>query len=518
MADLLRLLPFQPDPIWVLGGLITLAALLWNVTVSAQKERTRHSSRITSALGALCALLIVPALIVGIASTTLLMGRAVVGVGWLWPLTLTLFCIQAAFVVGRGNSSWLLSLPILASNVVLCLAAWARFLTTWLPDVSPTISGLQAAHVAFLSHSLGTPVLGSALALQVPLLAPLVWPRRRVPTILLTFALMLSSLTAAGVAASYPQGVRAAATFAQFDGSVLAERRADDFAVGLRILPALGQSADVGMVQRDLAVADSLRAGIVSVTLLPSGTTIAALELLSDALDAARRDSIRLAVTLGFESGERELFDTSPDVWSDNRLRALDRIVRTLRPEVLFAADDPLGAGARIVGIADVSVWQAFHQRAAEQTRRIRPRTRVGTAVSFTNAGDSAWYAWASSSRATDIVGLIFSPGPTGGASIAAQLRVASLRMSAVPVSRVHWVLHTEAYPFDFGEQNQEHALWGTIAWATRSPHVRAAIIAGAGDYDRLTGLRRSNGTLRDAVGKLSTIQPSLDDARLAGQ
>jgi hypothetical protein len=47
---------------------------------------------------------------------------------------------------------------------------------------------------------------------------------------------------------------------------------------------------------------------------------------------------------------------------------------------------------------------------------------------------------------------------------------------------------------------------------------VRAAIIDGAGDYDRLTGLRRSNGSLRDAVAKLRTIQTSFDNARLAQQ
>jgi hypothetical protein len=69
--------------------------------------------------------------------------------------------------------------------------------------------------------------------------------------------------------------------------------------------------------------------------------------------------------------------------------------------------------------------------------------------------------------------------------------------MRSTRTTKPHWVLSAFAYPVAHGEESQERALWGVLAWATARPAIRGAIFHDAGDYGTLTGLRAPSGRLR---------------------
>ncbi|HEY3257481.1 MAG TPA: hypothetical protein VGJ64_01385, partial [Gemmatimonadaceae bacterium] len=67
-------------------------------------------------------------------------------------------------------------------------------------------------------------------------------------------------------------------------------------------------------------------------------------------------------------------------------------------------------------------------------------------------------------------------------------------------------------YPLTHGEKNQELSLWGALAWATTQPAIKGLIVADAGDYDAVRGLRAPDGRLRSSVGAVRRAQIGLKE------
>jgi hypothetical protein len=128
---------------------------------------------------------------------------------------------------------------------------------------------------------------------------------------------------------------------------------------------------------------------------------------------------------------------------------------------------------------------------------------------------DSLLYASASRRDSPfDAVGFRIAPSVYGGAGLTARL-LAAERWIGLTSGRPaeHWILETSGWPAIFGERNQERALWGTLAWASRQPSVRGVIVHAAGDYGAPVGLRAVSGRVRPAGHRLASAVTALSEA-----
>ena len=498
---------------WLLGGYVafSLLVLLWDVLLAGQIAQARRQSKLFLALTAICGLFVVPASLIALASSSMLTARAIQSVAWAWPVTLGMFVAQSGYALVRRLVTPLFAVPIFALNLVLFLASLVRYMGEWIPDLPAPLQGIDAGQMNTLGMLFGRGALASPLMLLLPLLSPAYPARWRVSKSVRAVLAISAAAIVALTLMEYPRAVHATDSFSQFRNDRLQERPTGDFRIGLRILPLLQGPPPPLALTRDLALADTLGVRAISVTIGPGGTTALALDSLALSLDNVRRDSVLLVVALGYDWGDADRYQRAPSRYMERRLAVLDRVVRRLRPDVLLPALDPEQAGKQALGRVSLSWWRDYHARAGELTHRLRPRTRVGLAVSAFSPNDSALYAWGERSRDIDLLGFSIAPSFGGGASLAARLRVAARWMKGS--RKEQWVFSVRSFPRVFGEANQERAIWGTLAWATREPQVRAVIVDGAGDYNELVGLRAPGGRLRLVVASVNRARRALDEA-----
>ncbi len=493
----------------------SVIVLLWDVFLAAQIARARRQEggRVFRAITALCGLLVAPALVLVLAGSTMLTGRTTTYVAWVWPATLLLFVVQSGYALLRRLVTALVALPIFLLNVSLFAAAAVRYAGDFTPALPSLLLGTTAAVGGTLGLIFGKAALWSPLIVQLPLLAPAYPARWRVSR---TFRALVATAAAAWatvVAMEYPRAVRATATFAQFTSDQLQERPGRDFELGLRVLPAIRTSPSPVALRNDLALADTLDAAIISIVLDPSGVRPAVLDSVAAALDDIRRDSVQLAVSIGWSVADRRAYRASPAGFAVARLGLVDQVVRRLRPDVLLPALDPLDAGESTLGTVPLTWWRDYLVRSARLTHRLRPRTRVGVAASAYTPRDSMLYGWASQSDVIDITGFSFAPSYGGGASLAAQMRIAERWMKSGGGRKEQWIFAARGYPRIFGEANQERGIWGAMAWATTQRRVKAVIIDGAGDYESLVGMRAPGGRLRPVVAVVDRARRAIEES-----
>jgi hypothetical protein len=201
----------------------------------------------------------------------------------------------------------------------------------------------------------------------------------------------------------------------------------------------------------------------------------------------------------------------------DVRFRTIHRVLRQVRPDILLPAQDPYGAGARILGRLPVEEWQEYIARSAAIVKEVRPRTSVGISASAFDARDSTLYAWATTAGSpVDIVGFSFYPTRLGARSIDAAQRAADRWMRAHPSKKPHWVFGAGAYPLAHGETSQDHALWGTLAWATAHTDIRGLIVFEANDYGQAMGIRAPAGRMRRAANSVRRAQAAVRETMRA--
>lgn len=484
-------------------------ALVWDLQIAVRVVQSRRGTTTFRAVTALAALLVVPGLLIALAASTNPSGRAVWAVEWLWPALLFLCVIQAMLALVRHADAPLVGLPWATFNTVLLAAAVARFATTLVQDPAPTVLAASGAHAGAVAFLVGREALFTPLALQVPILAPPFPGHSRLGRGIRSLLGVWAVLTIVLVGAEYPGAVYAAASWAPFGADRLQARPAGDLAVGIRILPKLSGPPTSLAVREDLALADSIGGNAIAILLEPRAASARTLDALAALLEPRRRDSTRIVVMIGYGAEEARAWRENEAAVLRRRLAVVEEVTRRLRPDVLFPAHDPLTAGVRTLGDVPARWWRAYLREAAATAHRVRPRTRVGVSVSAFTAADSALYTWASQpGTPIDVLGLSILPSYGGGASVAARLRAAERWMSAS--RKPHWVIARGAYPRLWGERNQERALWGTLAWATRQPLVRGFIVDGAGDYEAITGLRAPGGRLRSAVDMLARARRAL--------
>jgi len=79
----------------------------------------RRTPRAFQAITGIAGLLLVPALVVAYTAQSLLYGRAILLVAWLWPFTALLFVLQTIYALARRLVTPLLGFPLLVYNVLI---------------------------------------------------------------------------------------------------------------------------------------------------------------------------------------------------------------------------------------------------------------------------------------------------------------------------------------------------------------------------------------------------------------
>jgi hypothetical protein len=481
---------------------LTVIIIVWDVVLAGRIAQNDQAPRVFQAICGLAALLLVPGLLLTLATSTVITGRAVAAMDWLWPAVLMLFAAQAVYAFMRGlvNVAW--GIPILVYNLLIAFIGLIRFAVAHgHSPAEPLVSLLAAQSLAMVFAGGTSGVLASPLFINVPMVSP-AFPALHSLTASFRFLMSVyASLWCAFIIAiGLPRAVVQLRNYEAHRRDQLRERPEADFAVGLKILPDMEKPPPPPAIRADSALLDTLDTDAIAVVVLP-GATRQALDSLARVLDPLRRDSTPVIVAIGYRGAilpeiRHAEFDES------TRLATVRRVMDRIRPDILLPAEDPYGAGERALGVIPVARWESYLIAAARAARAVDRKVRIGVSASAYTRNDSALYAWAASARSPiDVLGFSLFPSPYVGGGIQADARTADRWMRVTPPRKEHWVFATGGYPLAYGERSQEAAVWEVMAWATNHPEIKGAIVYEAGDYGQARGLRAPNGRLRPAAG-----------------
>src|SRR3954451_10632404 len=99
--------------------MFVVVVLIWDIALTSRIVQVRNLPRAFVALTALAGFLLLPALVIHLATTSSITGRAVTQVDWLWPFTLCLFAIQALFAAIRRLVNPFIGFFITAYDVLI---------------------------------------------------------------------------------------------------------------------------------------------------------------------------------------------------------------------------------------------------------------------------------------------------------------------------------------------------------------------------------------------------------------
>jgi hypothetical protein len=492
---------------------LTVIILAWDIALAGRISQVRKAPRAFAAITALAGFLIAPALALSLAASSAITGRALVAVDWLWPLTAVLFAVQAVYALTRRLVNTFVGLPIAVYDLIVGATIVFRYLASRGVELPEPALVLLAAQTDALTLVTGTSALTSPLFFNIPIISP-AFPAARELTA--GFRVVVAFIAAGWttlIAVGLPRGEVAIDTYKRYDGARIRERPAGDFLLGVKILPDFARPPSVRAIRSDLALLDTLDVDAISIVVVPEAVTGVALDSVARVLEPLRRaDSTLLIVSLGYPG--KVLPPLRPlqlDV--DARLSAVNQVVRRLRPDILIPAEDPYGSGARAFGLLPVETWQDYLTRAAALSKRLRPRTRIGVAASSFGTRDSLLYSWAvKPDSPIDVVGFSLSPSRRGAETLDASMRAADRWIQTERPRKPHWVFNAGGLPLAHGEQSQERAIAGVLAWATGRAEIRGLIANGAGDYGSIVGLRAPNGRLRPAAFAVLRAKRGLEE------
>jgi hypothetical protein len=479
-----------------------VTVLTWDIALTSRIVQVRQLPRAFVALTAIAGFLLLPALVIHLATASAITGRAVTEVDWLWPLTIALFAMQAVYAAVRRLVNPFLGFFISTYDVLIAIDAVLR-------SIAASGEVLPAPAVFFLAATTGafSVILGSATVISspffvlVPMIAPAFPALRRTTA---TFRLFLAIAAGAWVVIFITQltpADQAVNSYRIHDPATekLMERPDGDFDIGLKLFPDLDGPPPPVAVRNDLALADTLQVSVVSVTIVPEEMDRVALDSLANSLELLRRDSTQLIVTLGYPSS---ILPLPGRTFNDGaRLRTIDQVVRRLQPDILVPAEDPYGAGTPAPRHRAPQYWESFLTRAAAIAKRVNRHVRIGVAASAFDRRDSTLYAWAAAKGSpVDVVGFTLYPSRVGVRTLDAATHAADRWMRESNSTKDHWVFAAGGFPEAHGEASQERAVWAALAWATSRPEIKGLIVSEAGDYGTITGLRAPDGHLRRVV------------------
>jgi hypothetical protein len=479
---------------------LSLVIVIWNVVLAGRIAQLRMASRPFAAITGICGLLLIPALLLRMATATVITGRAVVAVDIIWPLVLALFAVQAAYAVARRLVNPLWGVPIVVYDIAIAAIELARYGTahgwSWAAPLGGFLTA-QSSTLAVVTQS--SIAVTTPFFFLVPMISPAFPALRRTTAAFRAFVavdatLWIIALLVWGVSAATQAGNALDA----HNDDRLRERPLGDFRIGLKVLPDIASEPSPIAVSNDMQLAASLGVRAIALVIAPGADT--------KALDSAARiidridDSVTVIVAIGYKGKLLPELGHSP-LDEAGRLATIDRVVTRLRPDILLPAEDPMAVGARIVGQLPVERWQSYLTSAAQRAKAIDASVKIGFSVSSYGIADSILYAWAAQPGSPiDVVGFSFFPEKKGIDDIVNAFQPAADRwMKTAPRTKDHWVFAVGAFPLNTGERMQERIVWHVLSWATDHPAIKGAVIYEAGDYAQARGLRVPNGRLRAA-------------------
>ena len=481
------------------------AIVLWNIAAASRILQARRSGSVSTVATALAALLLVPALVVAVSAASLVYGRAIQPVAWLWPAVALLFVIQAGAALSQGRVSPVLGVPIIAYDLVIVIVAIARYMNS-LGHAPPYFSlVLSAAQSDALGVIAGSAALSRATWLLVPMFAPAMPSRSRV-RVVFRYALALGvTVATALILVELPGASETISSYTRYQRDVLTTREEGDFRFALKIFPDLRSSPPPIALKNDFQLIDSLGVDGISIVVTPEAAHGKALDSLVRSLDNIRDDSTVLIVTLGYDRSARAELNRSPSAYADRRVADVNRLARALRPNIIIPAYEPYGEGARALGVRPPEFWIDLITRSAAIAHHVNPNIRVAVAAASYGPRDSVVYRWAARRGSpVDVLGFSLMPGFNGATSLDTHIRIAQRWLRTTPRPKPHWVFAAGGYPVAHGEQSQVLALRGVLAWATSQPAIHGFVFTDAGDYDAQRGLLAPDGRFRPALGELA--------------
>src|SRR4051812_24736452 len=106
---------------------LTVIILIWDIVLAGRIAQNRQAPRLFQAISGLAALLVLPGLLITLATSTIMTGRAVATMDWVWPAVLVLFTLQALYALARRlvNLAW--GVPILIYDILIAAIGLTRY-------------------------------------------------------------------------------------------------------------------------------------------------------------------------------------------------------------------------------------------------------------------------------------------------------------------------------------------------------------------------------------------------------
>lgn len=495
---------------------LTVIILIWDVVLAGRIAQNRQAPRVFQAICGLAALLLVPGVLVHLATSTVMTGRAVAAMDWIWPVVVLLFTVQSLYALSKRLVNWAWGFPIAVYNILIATISVTRYLVAHGRAPSePLVAILAAQSLAMVFASGTATVMATPFYINMPMVSP-AFPASRGLTASFRALMAVTALTWSVfiIALGVPRAIVQLRNYDAHRNDPLRERPEADFAVGLKMFPDVLSPPSAAAIRGDSGLRETMDVEAVSVVVIPGATKLA-IDSLAKVIGAARRDSTLLLVTLGYRG--KVIPELGPVGLDDQqRLATLKLAIERLRPDIVLPAEDPYGSGQRALGTLSPERWQSFLTEAARVAKATDKNVRVGVSASAFTRNDSALYAWAAAPGSPiDVVGFSLFPSPYVGGGIQADTRTADRWMRVMPPKKEHWIFATGGYPLAFGERSQENAVWEVLAWGTDHPAIKGAIIYEAGDYGVARGLRAPNGRTRPVTLRvIKAIQQLRESAR----
>jgi hypothetical protein len=480
---------------------LSLIILIWDVVLAGRIAQLNQASRPFATITGLAGLLVLPAVLIRIATSTVITGRAVVTVDWIWPLIVVLFAVQAAYAVSGRLVNYLWGIPILVYDILIALVEVVRLGVAHGSPLANTFAGLLTAQTSTLAQIIASPIaVTTPFFFMVPMVSP-AFPSLRRATAAFRALMMVNAVAWVVLIAVIGTGhaLQSGQALRDHASDQIHERPSGDFRVGLKVLPDIAAVPSAAAVTNDLELVDSLGVRAVAVVIVPGATKLA-IDSVGHILDGVD-DSTTVIVVLGYrgilvpELGHVPLDEAG-------RLTTIDNIVQRIHPDILIPAEDPTAVGSRIVGRLPAARWESYFAAAAQKAKALDPNVRIGLSMSSYGTTDSVLYAWAARRDSPiDILGFSLFPDESGLRDIEKSFESAADRwMKTTPTGKDHWVFAAGGFPLNSGEGTQERIIWQALSWATGHAAIKGLVVYEASDYAQARGLRAPNGRLRAAT------------------
>ncbi len=455
---------------------VVVIGAAWNVIEGGRAAQSLKLSRLHRTLAALVGFLTVPALLLWVAAHAAETARAIHIMHPLLAVVAFLALLLAITAAVTRRTHWMVALPAAAWNAVVFLVASVTIAGEH--AVMPwTLQAVTVTHASALALWLGPTTLVGAWLAPLPLVigaasgsGALRRAAHRVLAVCMAAAVVV-------VARAYPRALDATVGYAQFGAARAEASDASAIVTALSILPVVNAAPSAAALRADLEFADTLGVGALFMRVADGGGTAVALDSLQRALEPARRDSTLVMVSI------------------NPTARGVEAVMRRIRPDYLVLRDVRTVADAR---------------DAATLVHRLRPATHVAVLVRGDVASDAAIVTDAGG-FGIDAVMLLLTPGLRGARGDADGLDTLDSWMARATVRREYWVL-AEGAPLSFGELAQQRLYRHVLLWAAARSGVYGVVVAQAGDYVRVTGLRAADGRWRPAAAELQQLILSLSE------